>query len=512
MLAPHAALAGSYSVGTCTGGAFYGNGTNLCPYVYSPQGYGHGVGGHALSVHPSATGSDSGQISAPVSWTADPNIPNDQLPQCAIVSQWCDAYWNGTVANGGTCTGTCDNGLGAPAVPYTGRLGAESVCTSYSVQNSPGTNFTVNCSPTASFSISASGTRATATGNALLWYSATVTPVTIQLSGATLDSSGNYDILVGQQCTASLQGIPSDLLNNTTNPPVYSWTVSGDTFKSLTPSTPSVEVDAFPLNQSTATWYFKDVGPGTANDRVTCTATFTPPAGQGSPITITITQIVNVCTPDFSMADASGGEMRVDANCPNQTGISLYAGPTSGQAGGMNWRLKVTTPQTSVAFGSGSIELIQLITTGQSFYTSASPPVKYNSMDNGLTGLDTESPYQGSTASGVTATVGDSDSPFMGLDSMISQASMASSFIDYLLYQPPAATGSVSTYVPIAQVTWGTSGTAMIASPYDWSTFSINGSPVVGTVNPPSEQFTANSAFPNWTNVCKGTDAYVPQP
>ena len=136
-----------------------------------------------------------GQIEAQWIWTA--NQPNAPVPQQVIVKQvivkqFCDASWESS-----TASGQCDDALKDPPVSSTssGDTTAHSSGTHYrAVPADANGNLEVYCTPTASV----------AKGSCGVYYRASASPVFINLSGPTQDSSGNYNILVGQECTASL--------------------------------------------------------------------------------------------------------------------------------------------------------------------------------------------------------------------------------------------------------------------------------------------------------------------
>lgn len=201
-----------------------------------------------------------------------------------------------------------------------------------------------------------------------------VFPVNINLAGAAPDSSGNLNILVGQHCSASLVGIPSSCTVSS-----YQWSVSGTTFQTWSADTPAVggnsyngdasyEVDGpGPLTNSTAGWYWNDIRQ--TPETVSCTATVTPPAGQGSAFTVTVTQKVTVMVPLWTCKGV-GGNMQVNTVIPvgNRTDFWLHAGPTAGsvETGGMDWYATVTPP-LGTSFGAGSLEMVQKVIPNVSY-------------------------------------------------------------------------------------------------------------------------------------------------
>jgi len=85
---------------------------------------------------------------------------------------------------------------------------------------------------------------------------------------------------------------------------------------------------------------------------------------------------------------------------------------------------------------------------------------------------------------------------------------MADSFTDYLLYQPP---GTDVRWVPLANFTWSTNGSATIPSSGLWGDYIVQGTPSdkagtvgAGTVsqftNPPVKvNFKSYHTHPKWT-------------
>jgi len=169
-----------------------------------------------------------------------------------------------------------------------------------------------------------------------------VTALTITQTGTTPDSNQNPNILVGQQCTATVVGIRAALLPYTT----YNWIPSGVTFQSWSPTSPTNANAAYLVSGIPATnptqWCWNDPNPAT--ETIKCIVTVTPPAGQGSPYSQTITapKQISVQFPQWK-ASGIGGYMQVNTYDPAYpiTDYALYAGPTlamdyNNQPGGIN--------------------------------------------------------------------------------------------------------------------------------------------------------------------------------
>jgi hypothetical protein len=183
--------------------------------------------------------------------------------------------------------------------------------------------------------------------------------------------------------------------------------------------------------------------------------------------------------------------MQVNSSYPNQGGNPgdywLYAGGP-----GMAWTASVTSP--SKMFGNGTIELVQTVTPGLSYTTSDGTAHNF-SLNGQMNCLDTYYPLP-NTGGGASFSI--SDSP--GLDLTLNAATSASvkdQFVDYLMYEPPGS----SQYVPLAQFSWTTNGSAalpMMAT--SWAGYSGSAGSMSG-----GGGFSPNNAFPSWTqNVNSG--------
>jgi len=362
-------------------------------------------------------------------------------------------------------------------------------------------------------------------GYAYVTYTASVSPVFVNPSGAIKDSSGNYNILVGQGCTASLSGIPAGCTVSN-----YQWSASGTTFQDWEPTTPQIgttpansQASYFvggsgPLTNSTAHWYWND--PNQATETISCTATVTPPAGQGAAFPITVTQKVSVQLPTWT-ATGTGGYMQVNTKAPNDPNYELWAGPTpsmlaSGQHSGMGWRASVHTP-TAPSFGTSSLELMQLVTPNESWIQNTVPPQSQSAPDNNVTQLDGSCPYPGAVSTELAQALLQGDTPYISLTAGDVQtrtsATDKDAFIDYLLYLPPVPATTDSHYpacrwVALAQFAWSINGSATTPSTGKWSDYvKQNGSDaaVPSTVTPsgtaPFAGVVGPNFFPSWTQV-----------
>ncbi len=488
--APVHAQSGSYTSPGPTGGqTTFGPTTN--PYSGGQGSYGGGAGNYSNG---STTGvSCSGEIDQTYTWQG-----TDPAPQSVIVTQTSTAKAVSSYSSSAQAAPTCADGLqDSPTVTsshsmYGYAANASSSGTHYTTQG--GASFTVSCSPSASVSINSGQCNASVT------YSNSISPVTIQLTGTTKDSSGGEDILVGQGCSASLVGIPNNYTYTTEDCIVsdYQWRVGGTTFQTWSATTPAIGtapanpnasyyVDGpGPLTNPTAHWYWNEAA---TTETISCTATVTPPAGEGSPFTVTATKQVHVMVPGWNCT-GTGGTMQVNTSAPGDSNYELWAGPIagSGETGGMDWNATVTSAKAAL-FANGDIKIVQL-TTPNATYTEGTTTHAWSL--NGQAGLDTSCPYP--WTSGAPNYFG-GDTPGTPLMSTDTAATEQSQFVDYLMYVAP---GADVQWVPLATFSWGTNGSATQPNPGGWAAF---GSGSAGSVTPSGApvKFSQSNSFPSWT-------------
>jgi hypothetical protein len=417
----------------------------------------------------------------------------------------------------GTAQAQCDDGLGLPT--------SQASATGTPVYNTatPPQVVYVGCNPSVTdtryttnggqlISLPAVNASASASvspyeqASASVSYAVTAYPVTLYLGGATEDTNGNYSILVGQGCSAGLSGIPSALLNNAANPPTYKWSIKGTTFQGWAVSsdqkTATLSPGPGPLTNPGASWYWND--PANTAETVTCAVTLTPPNGQGSPFTLTLTKNVSVMLPTYSCKNFEG---KVTVT---QNGQEIQATPTaSAYAHGETWFGNVQTP--SQFGGGGYWNYSQIITPNRTHNYGFDVPCT----ENGKTGLDTISPYPAESGDGFNAGPdantkigwladnsqhrdGDSPSTFT-YDSYPSNYGIASKvsianekFSTYLMYVPPG--GNVQP-VPLHKIDWNWSAT-VTQPPSGWA--SLYGTSL-GSVT--STSSAANNIHPTWAQL-----------
>lgn len=350
-----------------------------------------------------------------------------------------------------------------------------------------------------------------------LSYIVTPYPVTINLAGTTPDSNGYLNILIGQHCSASLVGIPSGCTVSN-----YQWSVTGTTFQTWSADTPSFpvmvggvqigiipenpdatyEVDGpGPLTNSTAGWYWNDLANGKGNntqETVSCTATVTPPTGQGAALTVTATTPITVWTPVWT-ATGNGASVVVD-NTFQAPDFWLHAGPGPldfGATRGMTWYASLSPPSAPVPFGIGSLAIVQIITgCDQGMTSNTTPPLSIPGPGNGQTGLDTSWPYGWEISTTIVGGMKyeSGDSPGIRVTNLRS-AHDNISFEDYLMYCPPSSVQ----YVPLAKYIWSANMGASLPATGNW----INFTGTAGTVTDAQKtgRFLPNNTFPAWTDI-----------
>ncbi len=441
----------------------------------------------------SSTDSASGPLNATFTW--QPAFAGEPAPSAVIIQENCSVTMAWSYSGGATLTGSDSTGFGQSG-SISGSTGNNVTIsgTSYSGASGGSSVSAPACSASASQSGS-SGTAGGAQASFTVTYNATATPVTISLSGTlvnsntgqpVLDSSGNQQILIGQPCTATLVGIPTSNGWKTTN---LSWTVSGSTLAVWGGNNTSSTYLPFlsPNNSTSPSWYWSDLGPKSTAEKVTCTATVTPPAGEGAAFPISVTQNVTVYVPGWTCT-GTAGTMQINSLWPsgNGTDLCLWAGPLSGTNGrGMTWTATVSAPAGCPALGTGVLEMVQ-IETPNSIYVSTAGTT-YKRSNNGQQGLDSTYPYPFSAPSYTSG-----DSPGFDLTShSAASAQLQYQFVDTLMFEPSGG----GQYVPLANYSWSTPAS---------STASVS---PAGTTN-----FTASNTFPSWTqNVGNASYTWIPQ-
>ncbi len=487
---------------------FYGD-------AWDTNGSGYGTGGGA-----EVDGSVSGTITATLTWipatgkTLQSDPPPTQLNIVEYGDAWFDSDWGGPQMPDPS-DGVADDGLGDAPVYTNGYGSLMATSQGYHVvqKDASSGTVTVTCSPSASNPPSSwlpypnyPGYHYWDWTQGLCVVSFTVYPVTMDLAGTTPDSSGNLNILVGQGCTASLSGIPADLLPYTT----YAWSVSdpSGTFQSWNGGGTTSPVVAIlglgPTNQPTAHWFWTDTA---GLKTVTCKATVTPPNGQGSPFTLTVTEQVELQTPTYTANNLGGLGYIVQP--PLTADYRLEALPTPSMINhnyqeGSSWRvvMSIPTPFNS----SGLYGYAQIIKPGE-YYTGNDGTENPVSSDNGQQGLDTLFPYLGDIYSADNTTSNDGDSPYVrfGTDEnsadAVAAVRLADVFQTYLMFKPspgPGGPADDAQWVPLAESDWHTDMGAGRPTSGRWKDFPLLQG--AGDVYVDADFF-PQTVHPYWTHV-----------
>ncbi len=525
-----------YSGGTLTSS----DGTTTTPQ----NGYGNDFGASSYGGSATVVGVYNGSSSAPYvsakitgpvyakfHWTPDADHPNSLPPSQVTVIERCKVSWTLYDPNNGL-SGTFNTGL-SPSRSSSAYTSGDSVSGIGGVTvSSPGADFQVSCSPSATVSGYSSFTCSRST----LAFSFTASAVTMNLAGTTPDTSGVDNILIGQVCKPSLN-IPAGLLGSTT----YAWKASGTRFKSwdVTYTAGKPQVDATPTTPATPavpptststpspspdlitdampTWYWNEVvvNPHTKIETIICTATVTPPPGQGAAFTLTAPiQSVIVQVPAWT-ATGHGGSMQVNASDTAINGYALYAGPKpgTGEIAGMSWEATVAAHLGS-SFGDGSLILVQTVNPHRTYTTqdAAGTISKYDWSINDKTLLDTSVIYPWAASQPDSASYSTNDSPGTPLPANKASASISDRFDDYLMYIAPGS--SQAQAVPLAHFVWNATANNVIkpSTSGGWSDY---GAKSAGTVTistglapgatplpgDPAQSFEAWHDYPIWTQV-----------
>lgn len=241
-------------------------------------------------------------------------------------------------------------------------------------------------------------------------------------------------------------------------------------------------------------------------ETVTCTATVTPPAGQGSPFSVTATQNVIVYVPTLSTNTNMIGDGRV-------INSAIIATPTPTMKNnlgsfGSSWATAISMPPLPV-FGTGQWCYCQLITPGE-YVTSGGTQLETSETKAG-DGLDASFPYQNSPqdlgiepADGNTYHSGDSPR-LSNLNSAVDSVTLTDTLHTYVMFKPP---GNDVKWVSLSESGWDTDFTAYKPDA-GWDKFSPD-----ETVGPMhlNYAFTSENNPPVWTQVVQSgqSQTFVP--
>jgi hypothetical protein len=363
-------------------------------------------------------------------------------------------------------------------------------------------------------------------------YTVNAYPVTVIPSGAILGGTGNWNILVGQNCIPylSIPGLPSAI---TVGWPT--WTVSGDTFTSFDIGSGQNTGQAIPFPNPNAnisvnpppenpTFFWKDSNISGNPETISGWANlYTDAAGGLSPNpnvspsaeigTVSASAQVQVWEPEEYTTPPSSTPGTPAANpvlgtpglVPTSAGSGTIESGTNG-ANGFSFAASVVTPSLFTAGGNSPgywawLQLVQVNEMQGSNGTQMASPV-----------LDSSFPYatSGSTANGVPAapyTASPSsagnpvynlftdtpDFPYYGYQTAVVAAD---AFHLYVMYQPPDS-GTGVNWVPLDVYAWAFN--CDMTRPNVFSNW---------TPNPPGSVVyvggTSNPSYPSWS------DKYAP--
>jgi len=437
-LATRPACAGTYSI-SYSGGAFTFSGPQrpgFKPWT-GPKSvpYSGGGGGWGESISSPWPWGNVCSCSGPITttFTFQPAFAGEQPPQCVVVMQTCTAW---------TTMGTASTGL-ANSVPATNGF----TSTVYSVHS--GGTFTLTTSPSASGS-SPGGWN----WQGGVFYSASVTPVLINLTGPITDASG-LETLVGQGITGSMSAGSCTLSN-------FQWSVSGNTFAGLYVAPaypPTIPAQTFSFEtfvpsvtwtSASPHWYWSDNDANWGGfEKQTVDATATAIAADGTNLgQVTAENSVNLWAPTASMEQdptTSPSSYVVDVLHVAVGVTSTSDGTINGEGSGVQFSVVATTP---TLFPPGKLSDAQLVSRTDWATGGFLLPADTNgyALDTSYPDLETGI-ADGTFGNDLTF----SDSPSMSFGAAASSFGVDQLFKHYTLFTPQ---GTDVTAVPLWEVHW----------------------------------------------------------
>jgi hypothetical protein len=459
-------------------------------------------------------------LTASLAWVpaSGQTAATDPAPTAAILYQYSDASAGMNSQSGaGAGSGTASCGLPG-AVNTTTATSMGSVATYYSAATvSAGGGITApTCGATATFSGSVGmGSRDNVTGSAGEDYDVEAFPVFLNLTGLVKDSSGNLNLLTGQQCSANLS-IGANQWGITFPGTVtkYSWSgQSGTCFKTYNPniqppannqlaplaSTDLSGADTSGKGISVSPLAFYDSAAETLT--LTCKVTLTNPDGSTLNVTAASPQIT-MEKPTASWSIYTGSVLQVYDTSQNQGGFGLEAVPGSGQMGGEAWQ-KTTIVLPTPFTATGGLGCFAQLVTPDVEVSNDNPAMDPTFPNNKQQGLDNSFPYVGYTWN-VSGTGANADSPevlfenynsggYAGWNKVLTNQV----FTTWVMYQPP---GGV--WVPVQSYGWTWSFTSTWSSTNDvWKEFRAS------PTSDPGYTGTSTPAPPQWSLVQNNTPA-----
>jgi hypothetical protein len=394
-------------------------------------------------------------------------------------------------ASGFAADGVGDSSINqSSSTPYTTYFNAGSQGSH--LVAAPGGSFSNSVTAT----MSLSGTAPGWTGAADYGYYVQGADPELEISGPITDSSGGQDILIGQQCSATIADIPTNWTAT-----AYNWSVSSDTVSSFYVSPAQFPAPAqqvgYPVPVSNSTWvsqapnwYWSDNegswGSATA-ETVSVSALLTDNTGNSFPYVGT--ESVNVWAPtaNFTPVASAGGGYETDSTYTTNflgllDGISSY-GPNHDY--GMQFLVFTSTPDLFLSEGPGATICAQLT----NYYVGSN---LYATTTQGQWMLDNVYPdgETGSAGAPPKRTALDFvDSPIGGgLSAAVGYVDANSYFQTYVLYAPP---GTNSLPVPLYLVNWDWIASVSQVIPY-WPDVT-GGTAITGN--------SYTTRFPIWNNI-----------
>jgi hypothetical protein len=425
----------------------------------------------------------------------------EQPPKMAIAEEVGSAQW--VDFNDDTDSGSASDGIGDSEIdtePHTGLFEGLSSGTHY-------VPVTPNDDGSVTVKISQSASASTAVQLSINVPS--VTPVEVDVSGVTVDSSGGLNALVGQGITASLASPPPGCTY-----PGYTWGVGGDMVAGFFVSPAayilgvqviSPAIQGYPLQIDSSYWTTTDAphwywsdngsnwGSSTAENVVVIAYLYDPNGnlitgvGAGKPVNLwapsaSIDPANTITSPSSYMTTVLGAINGV-------TSKNTYTGDP-----GVHFSLDICVPtifsnNDQTPGTANSVQLVSWCTDPDNL-----PPLELNT--DGDFYLDNQYPYGDKlvVAPSIAASNYDiqcthEDSPRIGLALDTTSFNVANFFRDYFMYQPP---GTDSIMVPLWETDW------------IWSA-SGSGSSAAFTPNPPGKTTIMSSkyttTFPSWNSL-----------
>ena len=397
--------------------------------------------------------SPANPIVATFTWQATSST--DLPPPAVIVQQNCTASWSwGAYLGTGMATGSADCGLpNATVSTTTDSLGRNSGSTSsgvrYSVVPSPGASFSIPVSgsyqPTASTSAT-SGSSGDASSSASVSYQVQAFPVVVSLGGTIKDSNNQDNILIGQECSATLSAGPFSLSG-------FQWNPGGSVFSQFAVASDQSTGQVIPVasdewQQPNPYWHYLQDSGGSPFS-VTCSATASV---NGTAIgTVSGQRNVQVWVPYYFMG--------ANVNPCTIVGDLMQAGgPDTNSQPGINFTGRIGTPAlfrsgggvSSSACGFGAF--LQLCSINENLYSSVA--ATQTNATNGYE-LDNIWPFYGqfnaNSTDATPNTASAPDSPGLDVNVFTDKVGVTDDFQMYLMYQPP---GNDAQWVPLDRLTW----------------------------------------------------------